>query len=313
MAGHTLCSSPGVGMTVLVNARAGSSHADGTVEDALRNAGVEATVETASGGDDLRARATRGATRGDTLVAAGGDGTVSAVASVAAEHAVPFGVLPLGTLNHFAKDAGIPGETDLAIAVLRGAGIRAVDLGEINGRTFINNVSLGIYPRMVWERNAEQQKGRRKWVAFGIALMRGWRRYRTLTVRLRIDGRVYIRRTPFVFIGNGRYEAEGLRLGARPALDSGVLSIFVAPYCGRFELLRVAARALAGRLEDESKFESFEAHEVTMETARRRVSVALDGELVTMSPPLKCRIRPAALRLLAEPVNPEPKTLNPEP
>lgn len=293
-------------MTVLVNARAGSGHADGALEEALRAAGVDATVETVNGGDDLRWRATRSATRGDALVAAGGDGTVSMVAAVAAEHAVPLGVLPMGTLNHFAKDAGIPGDTDQAIAALRGPGTRSVDLGEINGRTFINNASLGIYPRMVGERETERRKGWPKWAAFGIALSRGWRRYRTWTVRLRIDGREYIRRTPFVFIGNGRYESEGLNLGARPALDGGVLSIFVAPYCGRFELVRVAARALAGRLEAESKFESFEAREVTMETGRKRVSVALDGEVVMMSPPLKCRIRPGALRLIGEPANHEP-------
>lgn len=291
-------------MTVLVNARAGSGEASRTVGDALRDAGVHATVETVSSGDDLRALAARAATRGDALVAAGGDGTVSTVASVAAEHDVSLGVLPLGTLNHFAKDAGIPGETDRAIAALRGGTTRAVDIGEVNGRTFLNNASLGIYPRLVWEREAEQQKGRRKWVAFGIALMRVWQRYRTMTVRMRIDGREYIRRTPFVFIGNGRYESEGLRLGARTALDGGVLSVFVAPYCGRFELVRVAFHALSGRLETEPKFESFEGREVTIDTARRRVSVALDGEVVIMSPPMKCRMRPAALRLITE--DPEP-------
>jgi diacylglycerol kinase family enzyme len=291
-------------MTVLVNALAGYGQGGGRIGDALRDAGMDATVETVTGGDALRARATRAATRGDALVAAGGDGTVSAVASVAAGHGVPFGVLPLGTLNHFAKDAGLPAETGPAIETLRGGTTRAVDIGEINGRIFLNNASLGIYPRLVWERDAEQQKGRRKWVAFGIALMRVWRRYRTLTVRMRIDGREYIRRTPFVFIGNGRYASEGLRLGARAALDGGVLSVFVAPYCGRFELVRVAFRALAGRLETESKFESFEGRELTIDTARRRVSVALDGEVAIMTPPLTCRVRPAALRLIAR--SPEP-------
>lgn len=285
-------------MTVLVNAHAGSGNARAAVEDALRSAGVDATVEAVTGADEIRISASRGAARGDVLVAAGGDGTVSAVASVAAEHAVPLGVLPMGTLNHFAKDAGIPGEMDRAIATLRSPATRRVDMGEVNGRTFINNASLGIYPRMVWERDAEQQRGHRKWVAFGIALVRGWRHYRSLTVRLRVDGREYIRRTPFVFIGNGRYEVEGLRLGARLALDSGVLSVFVAPHCGRFELLRVALRALAGRLQDEAKFESFEAREVTIEATRRHVSVALDGEVARLSAPIRCHIRPAALCLI---------------
>ena len=122
-----------------------------------------------------------------------------------------------------------------------------------------------------------------------------------MTVRLRIDGRDYLRRTPFVFIGNGRYEAEGLRLGARPELDAGVLSVYVAPYCGRFELIRIALRALFGRLAAESKFESFEGREVTIEPARRRVSVAIDGEVAMLTPPIRCRIRPGALQLIAPP------------
>ena len=287
-----------MGLTVLVNARAGASPRAAAVEEALASAGVTGAVEASADGADLRARATRGAARGDALVAAGGDGTVSTVAAVAAKHDVPFGVLPAGTLNHFARDARIPGDMKEAAAALGGTATRPVDLGEINGHTFVNNASLGIYPRLVWERDAEQQRGRPKWIAFGIALARSWRRYRTLTVRLRIDGRDYVRRTPFVFIGNGRYEAEGLRLGVRPALDGGVLSVFVAPHCGRFELMRVALRALAGRLEDEAKFESFEGREVTIEPARRRVSVAIDGEIVMLTPPIRCRIRPGALRLI---------------
>jgi diacylglycerol kinase family enzyme len=287
-----------MGLTVLVNALAGSSPRAAAVEDALSSAGLTGIVEAAGSGAELEARAQEGAARGDALVAAGGDGTVSTVASVAARHDVPFGVLPAGTLNHFARDAQIPTNINEAAAALARPAARRIDLGEINGRTFVNNASLGIYPRVVWERDVEQQRGRSKPVAFVIAMFRAWRSYRTLTVRLRIDGRDYIRRTPFVFIGNGRYEAEGLHLGARPELDGGVLSVFVAPYCGRFELIRVALRALAGRLERETKFEAFEGREVTIEPARRRVSVAIDGEVVVLTPPIRCRILPGALRLM---------------
>ncbi len=295
-----------MGLAVLVNARAGSGPRPRDLTAALRSAGVGATVETIGSGADLRSRAARRASDGEALVAAGGDGTVSTLAGVAAEHGVPLGVLPYGTLNHFARDAGIPGDRDRAIAALRDAPQRFVDVGDLNGRVFINNASLGIYPRMVWERSAARRRGHRKWVAAAVALARVWRRYRTLTVRLRIDGREHRRRTPFVFVGNGRYQSEGLQLGARPALDSGVLSIFVAPYCGRFELLRVAVRALAGQLDAEPKFESFEARAVTLQTDRRRVSVALDGEVTMMSSPLTFRIRPSALRLLGSSVEAAP-------
>jgi diacylglycerol kinase family enzyme len=287
-----------VGLTVLVNARAGSSPEASAVREALESAGVDGAVEMVDGGADLEARATRSAVQGNALVAAGGDGTVSTVAAVAAKHDVPFGVLPAGTLNHFARDAKIPGTLAEAAEALNGQASRRVDLGEINGHTFVNNASLGIYPRVVWERDAQEQRGRPRWLAFGIAVMRAWRRYRTLTVRLRIDGQDYVRRTPFVFIGNGRYEPEGLHMGGRAALDGGVLSVYVAPYCGRFDLLRLAVKAFAGRLEEEAKFEAFDGREVTIETARKRVSVAIDGEVVMLAPPIRCRIRPGALRLV---------------
>ncbi|HEX6975740.1 MAG TPA: diacylglycerol kinase family protein [Vicinamibacterales bacterium] len=287
-----------MGWTVLVNAHAGSSPDADAVREALANAGVTGAVETVERGTDLEARATEGAIRGDALVAAGGDGTVSTVAAVAARHDVPFGVLPSGTLNHFARDAKIPGSMAQAAEALTTPSSRRVDLGEINGHTFINNASLGMYPRIVWDREVEEQRGRPRWLAFAIALTRAWRRYRTLTVRLRVDGKDYVRRTPFVFIGNGRYEAEGLHLGGRAALDAGVLSIFVAPYCGRFDLLRLAAKAFAGQLEQEPKFESFEGRDVTIEPARRRISVAIDGEVVMLATPIRCRIRPGALRLV---------------
>lgn len=287
-----------MGLTVLVNAHAGSSPRTAAVQEALTSAGVTGVVEAVDGGADMKARATEAAARGDMLVAAGGDGTVSTVAAIAAQHDVPFGVLPAGTLNHFARDARIPGNMKEAAAALNNPGTRRIDLGDINGHTFVNNASLGIYPRIVWERDVEQQRGRSRWVAFGIAMLHTWRRYRTMTVTLRIDGRDDIRRTPFVFIGNGRYEAEGLRLGARPALDTGVLSVYVAPHCGRFELIRVALRALAGRLGEESKFESFEGREVTIELARTRVRVAIDGEVVMLTLPIRCHIRPGALLLV---------------
>jgi diacylglycerol kinase family enzyme len=119
-----------------------------------------------------------------------------------------------------------------------------------------------------------------------------------------IDGRELVRRTPFVVIGNGKYEAEGLQTGAREHPDGGMLSIYVAPRSGRFEILTLPLRALARRLARDVAFEMFQAREVSIETARSRVSVALDGEVSMERPPLNFRIRPGALRVLAPPAAP---------
>lgn len=288
------------GVTVIVNARAGNAGADRIVEleRAFARTDLRVRFDHVTDGAAIARRAREAAARGDTLVAAGGDGTVGTVAAAAADAGVAFGVIPLGTRNHFARDAGIPADLDRAVAAIAAGQIRLLDLGEVNGRVFVNNSSLGLYPRLVWEREAEQRRGRPKWIAFGIALFRTWRRYRQVTVRLTLRGHEHVRRTPFVFIGNNEYRLEGLHMGARAALDRGQLSVHLAPHCGRFEILMLPFQALAGRLAAAVGFESFLVSAVSIETARRRVSVAFDGEVTVMRPPLRYRIRPAALKTI---------------
>jgi diacylglycerol kinase family enzyme len=248
-------------------------------------------------GRDIAAEAEKAAADG-VIVAAGGDGTVSAVAGVAVRTGATLGVLPLGTLNHFARDAGIPLDLTEAASIIHHGTIRTVDVGELNDRIFLNNASFGIYARLVWERRAEERRGYGKWSAFSIALVKTWWSYRTLTLRLSLDGTPVLRRSPFLFIGNGEYQAEGIDIGARPSLESGRLSAYVAPECGRIELLAMPFRALAGRLSPEVKFEAFAAREITIEPSRSSIGLALDGEIVVARPPLHCRIRPHALRVL---------------
>jgi diacylglycerol kinase family enzyme len=249
-------------------------------------------------GRDIGAEAEKAAA-GGVIVAAGGDGTVSTVAGVAVRTGATLGVLPLGTFNHFARDAGLPLDLIDAASTIRQGVTRTVDVGELNDRIFVNNVSLGIYPRLVWERRAEQRRGYSKWAALSIALVKTWWSYRTLTLRVSLDGAAIVRRSPFLFIGNGAYEAEGIGLGARASLESGRLSAYVAPECGPVELLAMPIRALAGRLSPAVKFEAFTAREISIDPSRSRIGLALDGEIVVARPPLRCRIRPGALRVLA--------------
>jgi diacylglycerol kinase family enzyme len=204
----------------------------------------------------------------------------------------------MGTLNHFARDAGIPLDLRDAVETIVAGHARDFDAGDLNGRIFVNNASIGIYPRMVWERNAEQRQGRRKWTAFAIAMARAWRSYRLFAARMSLDGQTRVVRTPFIFVGNNEYEVEGVELGGRAALDRGRLSVFVAPECGRFEILALPLRALAGRLAGGANFERFLAEDAAIELSRHRVSVAFDGEFAIMRPPLHFRIRRAALHVI---------------
>jgi diacylglycerol kinase family enzyme len=290
------------GISVIINERSGLTarpDAGPEIQSLFGKYGVRIRLERVRDPGDIAARARQAAARGDVLVAAGGDGTVSSVAAVAVEADATLGVLPMGTLNHFAKDLGVPLQLGGAVQAIVHGHVRQIDVGEVNGRIFVNNSSVGLYPRMVWEREAERRRGRKKWTAFTIAMLRTWRDYGTVAARIEIDDTAALVRTPFIFIGNNEYRAEGFQLAGRAALDSGHLSIFVVPEYGRFEILTVPLRALTRRLHDTRPFTSYRATAVSVDVGRHRVNVACDGEVAIMRAPLQYRIRPRALRAVA--------------
>ncbi len=291
----------GAGISVIINQRSGTARnpdAGTQIQSLFSKHGLQVRLERVHAPGDLPARARQAASRGDVVVAAGGDGTVNAVAGVAVETHATMGVLPMGTLNHSAKDVGLPVDLEQAVATIAGGQVRDVDVGEVNGGIFVNNSSVGLYPRMVWERDAEQRRGHKKWTAFSIAMLRTWRNYRTITAHLMMGGKAAVVRTPFIFVGNNHYIPEGFQLGGRSRLDEGRLSIYMAPECGRFEILSLPIRALTRRLGSGAPFVEFDAAAVTVDVQSRRVSVALDGEVALMSSPLEYRLRPGALRVI---------------
>lgn len=233
------------------------------------------------------------------IVAAGGDGTVSAAASAVAGTDAALGVLPLGTLNHFAQDLAIPLDLAKAADVIARARTLNVDVGDVNGRPFINNVSIGMYASLVSERAAMQRLGRDKWVAHGLAALRVWRRYRRLRVVLDVDGTRRAVRTPFVFVGNNEYQLSGWELGGRKLLTGGRLHVCMAPGMSRNEVARLIVEAIFGNVCRLDGFESFTATSVVVDVGTPRVQASFDGEVVTLDNPLTFRVRPAALRVVA--------------
>ena len=216
-------------------------------------------------------------------------------------------MLPLGTLNHFAKDLGIPLDLDKAALIIAANHQVAIDVGEVNGRLFINNSSLGLYPDLVIIReNQRRRQGRSKWLALFSATMKVLRRHPMLDVRLLLDGEKQDRRTPLVFIGNNEYKVEGFDIGSRERLDAGKLSMYLTRRHGRRGLLGLAARALVGKLRESGDFEALTAQEVTIATRRKSLAVATDGEVTVMKTPLAYTIRPGALRVVAPAPSSEP-------
>ncbi|MES2536141.1 MAG: diacylglycerol kinase family protein [Pseudomonadota bacterium] len=300
-------------IAVIINASSGAGYS-GEWELALVEKfhahDMDAQVTLAKTGAELLGAAQRAlAARPDAIVAGGGDGTINAVASVVVGTGIPFGVLPMGTLNHFAKDANIPLQLDDAIRNIAIGDSIAVDVGEVNSRIFLNNSSLGIYPDIVREREKQQKRlGRGKWTAFGWSLMTALRRYPFLHVRLSVNGAYHHREAPFIFIGNNEYSMEGFTIGERSSLVDGHLSLYVAQRTGRLGLLRLALHALFGRLRQARDFDVLTARDILIEGRRRRMRVALDGEVTVMEMPLQYRIRAGALQVIV-PKNGRPTTI----
>ncbi|MGZ8212787.1 MAG: diacylglycerol/lipid kinase family protein [Burkholderiales bacterium] len=290
-------------LPVIINAASGKGHTQDAlapVEQAFGDAGARTRIITFGPGDSPRELAERAlGTHPPVLVAAGGDGTISAVASVVVGTETALGVLPYGTLNHFAKDLSIPLDLQEAARVIVGGRVGKVDVGEVNGRIFLNNASLGLYPLIARERNLQQRRlGRGKWPALFWATMTVLRRSPFLNVRISLDEQVETRRSTFVFIGNNEYVMEGFNIGSRERLDGGRLSIYVSHRSGRWGLLALAARALVGKLHQAEDFDAMTARSIVIESRRPFLHLALDGEVSLVPTPLQYTIRPAALRVM---------------
>ncbi|HEY3092943.1 MAG TPA: diacylglycerol kinase family protein [Vicinamibacterales bacterium] len=292
-------------ITVLLNARAGNQNATPVqlVADAFRAAGADVDVRPTEGAS-IAGEAAAAVTRGSkVVVVAGGDGTVSAAAAALAGSDAALGILPLGTLNHFAKDLGIPQDLGEAARVIAAGRATSVDMGEVNGRLFINNASVGMYARLISERTAMQRIGRRKWLAHALAAVRVWRRYRRLRVEIRTGkgeggrgkGRV---RTPFVFVGNNEYQLSGLELGRRETLDGGRFHVCMAPGMSRGGVVRMIIAAVFGDVSTIEGFESFTAPSVTLDADVGRLEASIDGEAVMLDNPLTFHIRPRVLKVI---------------
>ncbi len=291
-------------IAVIVNAASGS----GWDEDALaqleatfRAAGMEAEVLSAKSGEEIRSLAQKAlAARPSLVVAGGGDGTISTVASLLQSTGIALGVLPLGTLNHFARDLSIPVDVEAAVRVIAARRIISVDIGQVNERCFINNASLGIYTDVVRDRERQQRRlGRGKRWAMVWACITALRRSPFLRVTLSLDGEKHDYRAPFVFVGNNAYTMEGFAIGQRAGLQDGHLSLYVAQRRSRLGLVTLGLRALFGRLRQARDFLAATAQTIEVTSRHGHLPVATDGEVALMRTPLVFRSLPGALKVIA--------------
>ncbi len=276
-----------------------SKSAAGDVAAALAAAGIDSEI-VAVGGRETAARAADLIKQGaELIIAGGGDGTVSAIAGELAGSSATLGILPLGTLNHFARDLGVPFDLAEAAKAIAAGTMRRVDVAEVNGRAFVNNASIGLYPLMVMDREAQQQRfGRSKRLAMLVASLRTMTRFHARRLRLRVDGGQARVDTPLLVVGNNDYRLAFPGAGRREALDDDQLCVMVMRSKSLPGFLAATARALLGigRPDDMVRLDG--VRELEVDSSRGLLTVALDGETLHLSPPLNFRIRPKALRVI---------------
>ena len=296
-------------LRVLLNAAAGTASRCGgealceQIEASFRAHGIVAEIPAVPAGGlaEAVAQAREMLKQGalDAIVAGGGDGTISTVAGVMAGTDYPMGLLPLGTLNHFARDLNIPLDLDEAIAVIAAGATRRVDVAEANGRIFINNSSIGLYPRMVLDRERQRQPKMPKWLAMIPAMLRTLWNLPVRRLTITAAGRTETFRSPCVFVGNNNYRLTGAAVGERDQLDQGRLCLYIARSQRRLALLGLVLRALLGWLDSARDLQSLAVASVAIGSRRKRLLASFDGEIEIVRTPIRYSIKPAALRVFA--------------
>ncbi len=289
---------------VILNAKSGSQKADearGAIERVLRESGRPFHITTATGPQLGRVTKERAATDCAILVAAGGDGTICCVAEAALRQGKTLGVIPLGTFNYFAKNLGIPLEPGNAAKVLLEGHTKRASVLDLNGRLILNNTSIGIHPAVLLKRRQIYRRwGRNQISAYVSVLLTAFQPPPKLRVRLATEEGEVTRETPLVMVCSNAFQMEAFGLAGKECLAEGNFALYVARMAGRMTILRHGWRTLLKRLRPGIDYEVICTSEVTIETLRRRrFRAAVDGDLERLESPLRFRIAPEALCVLA--------------
>ena len=240
--------------------------------------------------------------RGGVLVAAGGDGTINAVASAVLSAGCPFGVLPQGTFNYFGRVNAIPQDTREAAMALLGASISPVQVGQVNGRLFLVNASLGLYPQLLEDRESwKRQFGRSRLIAFFSGLSTLFKARGQLRLEIELAGQSASLRTPTLFVGNNHLQLTrvGIDENHASAVNRGELTAIALKPIGTLALFGLLARGLLGRLGEADNIDTFSFRRLTVTPkGMRRVKVATDGEIMWMKTPLLFEVAAVPLLLL---------------
>lgn len=261
--------------------------------------------------DVAREAVTRAKRAKGIVVAAGGDGTINAVAQATLDSGCTFGVLPQGTFNYFSRTHGIPADVAQGMQVLLQESAQPVQVGLVNDRVFLVNASLGLYPQLLQDRETwKAQFGRNRFVAWSAGLATVLRGYRSLRLTIEVHGESREVKTLTLFVGNNALQMDQAGFPEAQAIDAGELAGITLRPMGRVTMLWLLLRGALGKLGESEQVANFSFKRLIVRRAsgfgRRRAKVAVDGEIVWLTLPLEFRVSPQPL-LLLRPAAPPPE------
>lgn len=289
---------------VIVNAGSGTpgkETAAARASEYLASHGIDVRVHLIRNPHELPATVARAAAGdADVVVAGGGDGTIATVAGGLIDTSKVLGLLPLGTFNYFARRVGVPLDLEGALDVIaRAPAVRAVSVGEVNGHMFLNNSSIGLYPAVLKQRETTYQRfGRSQAAAYLSVALVMIRPPGFLNLELTADGVPIARRTPLLFVGVNPHQLASFGIPGYECVDDGRLAAYIARPMSAMRLWRLGVRGFLRGLQGTDELEVTCARELMVGVKRKRVRVAMDGEVARLRSPLRYRIRTDALRVL---------------
>lgn len=273
------------------------------IHEALADSGRDIAFIEFSPDDDFTAvcepvvKSTKAA--GGVVVAAGGDGTVNAVALLCHKHSAVMGIIPLGTFNYFARELGIPTEPGEAAKILATGVVKEVSAGFIQDHIFLNNASFGLYTKII--RNREQDKsrfGRRRFVALISGIISVFKGQERFSIHVKANDKKELRTTTMVFVGNNTLQLENVGLEVAACTAQRKLAVVILKETTSLQTIGLLLRGILKNLKDKDKIEGFCAEAFEVETYRKTVDMVIDGEIIQCRPPLSFRVDPHALRVM---------------
>ena len=295
----------GPDVCIVANAASGRKGRAGrdALEAAVRRRPDRFELRVLRRGGDVAEAAERAAVDGfSILVAAGGDGTISTVAGIARKHDLTRGVVPMGTFNFFARGLDLPEEVEAALDFVAEGEPRAIGLADINGRVFLSNASLGLYPAILAKREGIYRRwGRSRIAAHWSVLSTFLRFHRPVALEVVVDGETIRTRTPLFFAAHSTHQLDMFELRGAEDVRAGRLGLFLIPDGPRRHLLTLAVRLARHNLREGRDYDYAAGAHVEIETANRERLVARDGERERMRTPFRLSVSRGALRVIAPP------------